>query len=249
MIIDAFDPDSEPVLSLKDFFGEPKKVADIALIIFSCEIHDYILNHFACQKVGLLRCVNGCKDIFCFDYQGTKIGFFLASIGATNTGNELEEANYQLGASKIIMFGSAGSLDASKTDNRYVLPTEAYRDEGMSYHYAPASDYIRIKTADKLASIFEELKLPYIKGRVWTTDAFYRETRNLVKKRREDGCLAVEMELAGVQAICDYRDWELYDFLVTGDVLSDDRYVHSQLHDANHNINKLFVALEVAKRI
>ena len=31
MIIDAFDPDSEPVLSLKDFFGEPKKVADIAL--------------------------------------------------------------------------------------------------------------------------------------------------------------------------------------------------------------------------
>jgi hypothetical protein len=57
------------------------------------------------------------------------------------------------------------------------------------------------------------------------------------------------MELAGIQAICDYRDWELYDFLVTGDVLSDDRYVHSQLHDANHNINKLFVALEVAKRI
>ena len=27
------------------------------------------------------------------------------------------------------------------------------------------------------------------------------------------------MELAGVQAICDYYGWNLYDFLVTGDVL------------------------------
>ena len=29
-----------------------------------------------------------------------------------------------------------------------MVPTDAYRDEGTSYHYAPASDYIEIKNAD-----------------------------------------------------------------------------------------------------
>ena len=46
-----------------------------------------------------------------------------------------------------------------------------------------------------------------------------RETVNLVRKRKEEGCIAVEMELAGVQAISDFYGFELYDFLVAGDVL------------------------------
>ncbi len=60
------------------------------------------------------------------------------------------------------------------------------------------------------------LALPYVKGRVWTTDALYRETRNLVETRKSEGCIAVEMELAGMQAVCDFYNIELYDFLVIG---------------------------------
>ena len=45
-----------------------------------------------------------------------------------------------------------------------------------------------------------------------------REAVNLVRKRKEEGCIAVEMELAGVQAISDFYGFELYDFLVAGDV-------------------------------
>lgn len=82
------------------------------------------------------------------------------------------------------MFGSAGSLNKEKTQGRFVVPTEAYRDEGISYHYAPPSDYIVIRNHEKLASIFDELHLPYIKGRVWTTDAFLRETAGQVAMRQ-----------------------------------------------------------------
>ncbi len=57
-----------------------------------------------------------------------------------------------------------------------MVPTEAYRDEGTSYHYAPASDYIAIKNADVVARFMKENKTPYIKGKTWTTDAFYWET-------------------------------------------------------------------------
>ena len=56
-------------------------------------------------------------------------------------------------------------------------------------------------------------------------------------KQENEGCLAVEMELAGVQAVCDFYGWELYDFLVTGDVLDQAVYDISELANANHNMN------------
>ena len=76
-----------------------------------------------------------------------------------------------------------------------------------------------------------------------------RETVGLTDRRRSEGCIAVEMELAGVQAVCDFTGLELYDFLVTGDVLSEDEYRVEELSDANHNMDKFYIALEIAKAI
>ena len=76
-----------------------------------------------------------------------------------------------------------------------------------------------------------------------------RETKGLVAKRREEGCIAVEMEIAGVQALCSFYGLELYCFLEAGDVLSDSGYVIEGLNEANHSIGKLFVAMEVLKRL
>lgn len=35
-------------------------------------------------------------------------------------------------------------------------------------------------------------------ARVWTTDAFYRETADMVTYRKEEGCTAVDMECAAM---------------------------------------------------
>lgn len=40
-----------------------------------------------------------------------------------------------------------------------------------------------------------------------------------MEKRKSEGCIAVEMECAGVQAVCDFRGLELYNFLFSGDLL------------------------------
>ena len=61
--------------------------------------------------------------------------------------------------------------------------------------------------------------------------------------------MAVEMELAGVEAVCDFYGLELYDFLEAGDVLEESGYDIKDLPGANHNIGKLTIALEIAKRI
>ena len=144
------------------------------------------------------------------------------------------------------MFGSCGSLNREKTDGKFIVPTETYRGEGASYYYAKPSDYITIKNSKKISSIFEKLNVPHVLGKVWTTDSMLRETVGLVEKRKEEGCIAVEMELAGVQALCDFYDLELYNFLEAGDVLESSGYEVEGLHGANHNLGKLYIALDIA---
>ena len=59
----------------------------------------------------------------------------------------------------------------------------------------------------------------------------------------------MEMELAGVQAVCDFHKIELYDFLVTGDVVDTEDYNADGLHEANHDMQKFFAALSIAEEL
>lgn len=110
-------------------------------------------------------------------------------------------------------------LDASLTAGRLIIPTAACRDEGTSYHYLPVGDYVDIPTARWLGEVFDELKLPYVKGRVWTTDALYRETRANAEKHRAEGCVAVDMECASAMAVGQFRGVPVYQFLYAEDSL------------------------------
>ena len=249
MITDSFDPKSEPLMTPESFIGPKRHLCEVCILTFSNVILEELQTRFAMRRVGDRKNVNGDRPIYLFEYGGKTLAVTLCGIGATLAGGDIEELSWFTGATKYVMFGSAGSLNREATRGRYVIPTEAYRDEGMSYHYAPPANYIKVKQADRTEAIFRELNLPYVAGRVWTTDAFYRETRNQFEKRRGEGCLAVEMEVAGVQAVCDFYGFELYDFLVTGDVLDAPIYENGELHSANHDLDKLWIALEIAKRI
>ena len=177
------------------------------------------------------------------------MAFYLSAIGSAIASGSCYEVHWQTGATKFLMFGSCGSLEGERTRGKYIVPTEAYRGEGASYYYAPPADYITIRTADQVAAIFDALGAPYVQGRVWTTDSMLRETAGLVQKRRAEGCLAVEMELAGVEALCDFYGLTLYDFLEAGDVLDESGYEASGLKSANHHLGKLHLGLEILKRI
>ena len=85
-----------------------------------------------------------------------------------------------------------------------MIPTESYRDEGTSYHYKKASD-ITNTNANKAAEFMKYKKLPYVLGKNWTTDSFYRETENNFAQRKADGCISVEMECSAMQTVCDFR--------------------------------------------
>lgn len=249
MIQDTFDNTTLPVLGPQDFYKESKHLCDTCIATFSKQIAQFVLKNFKHEKVGEILCANGGTPVYLIHHNAHTFAFYLSRIGSALSGADVVDANYLTGATRFLFFGSAGSLDQEATTGKYVLATEAYRDEGLSYHYAPPADFITIKNAEKLAEYFTEWSLPFVTGRVWTTDAFYRETRGNVKKRKDAGCLAVEMELAGLQAVCDYHGFSLYDFLVTGDVLDAPEYDVADLWNANHDTEKFLLALRIAERI
>ena len=249
MIIHDYDDKTKPVIDVGVFYGEKKHLLDKCLILFSKEIHDHLLGRYDCAVVGDIGACNGVTPIYRFDLDGEPVAFYLSAIGSAIASGSCYEVHWQTGATKFLMFGSCGSLDGERTRGRYIVPTEAYRGEGASYYYAPAADYIAVKNAPAVAAILSDAGAPFVTGRVWTTDSMLRETAGLVQKRRAEGCLAVEMELAGVEALCDFYGLTLYDFLEAGDVLDESGYEASGLKSANHHLGKLHLGLEILKRI
>ena len=258
MITDSYDVKTEAIIKPEDYYGPQNHVCDICILTFSKVIFEETMEKFNPRKEAEIGSCAGNNPIYSFEIpklkpaeEGDKlrIGIVLCNIGSIAAGVNITETNWLIGATKFIMFGSAGALDQSKTNGKYVVPTKAYRDEGMSYHYAPPADYIDVKGSKRVAEIFDELGTPYVEGYCWTTDTWYRETRGQMEARRSEGCIAVDMEVSGAQAVCDFYGWELYNFLVTGDVLDESVYDVAELSAANHDLDKLYLAFEIAKRI
>ena len=249
MIIDSYHEEKESIISLEAFLGERKYICDTAIATFSYEIFNAVIQRYPHKEVADIGSVNGHKPIYMLDVNGKSVIFYMSSIGACLAGTEIIEMQWQTGIKNLIIFGSCGALDDEATNGKYIIPTQAYRDEGMSYHYAKPSDYMEIKNSDKLARIFEKLDLPYVQGRIWTTDAPYRETKTACEERKKDGCIAVEMEISGIQAVCNFYGIELYSFIVSGDVLDGEKYIPDGLSEANHSLDKFFIALKIWEHI
>lgn len=246
---DWYDISSPAVMTLYDFYGEKKNIVDTCLILLSTVLHESLLSHYECSEIGRIHACNGDIIVYQMMYKDKKIAFYLSVIGSALSSQACVEASWLSGATKFVMCGSCGTLDSDKVQGKYIIPGEAYRGEGASYYYAPEADYITIKGQETVYRVFDRLQIPYVTGKVWTTDVMMRETRNLVEKRKQEGCIAVEMELAGVQAACDFYGLQLFDFLEPGDVLDQESYDHSLLASANHDERKLVIALEIAYEV
>ena len=128
----------------------------------------------------------------------------------------------------------------------------ALRDEGTSYHYVAPSRWIAAQPAvtQVIRDVLTEQQIPFVEGPTWTTDAFYRETVAKVERRRNEGCLTVEMENASFLAVAQLRNVQFGQILYSGDDLSsevwDSRGWHTHAGLRHH---LTMVATEVAWRL
>lgn len=219
MIHETFDRKTEPLLTPEAVYGKHEKICDVCVITFSYKVIEWALQQLECEQTARIQCCNGDHPIYLTKWKGKKIAFYMTLVSAPAAAACLEEALCLTGCRTYVVFGSCGTLNHSLTDGKLILPTRAYRDEGLSYHYMEASEYIKMKGWKDVAAFLDEKKVSYVTGATWTTDAVYRETSGKAERLRKDGCICVEMELAGMQAVCEYHDLTLKAFLFASDCL------------------------------
>jgi uridine phosphorylase len=221
MLLTQFDPARRAVINPEDYLHPIENFPETVVSIFSHELFNAILNFLGGKKIAESRDVDGYWPIYEVTYQGKRLAMCKARLGAPACVGCFEEL-IAFGAKRIILLGNCGVLDKNIRDCCIIIPTRAIRDEGTSYHYAPAADFIDVnkKYIPEFKAVCDQFGYPYVEGTTWTTDAFYRETAALAKERLKQGCIAVEMECASLMAVGKFREREIYQFLYAADSLS-----------------------------
>ena len=142
------------------------------------------------------------------------------------------------GVRELIAAGCCGAL-IEDTEGSFYIPTTALRQEGTSYHYLPPSREIDLdpRAVKAICSVLEKAGLSYKTCKTWTTEGFYRETKEMVQYRKSEGYSVVEMECASLAACAKMRNVVFGQLLFTADSLAD-----IEAHDIRNWGNDFFVA-------
>jgi uridine phosphorylase len=249
----SFDNLSEEIIKPWEMYDKIEdniaNLPEIAVVTFGSNFIDMIKNRLDVEIItDIGSSSSDDHPVYAITHKNKRIAVYQTLVGGVAAVMRLEMM-IAWGVKKFLFFGNCGVLDKNITEGNFIVPTAAYRDEGTSYHYMPASDYIEVKTADKLSDIMTELKLPHVKGRTWTTDAFFRETRNNMLKRKNEGCVTVEMECASIMAVGEFRGVEVYQYLYAADNLDATEWEHRSLDlevSLSANEKYLLIALDIA---
>ena len=176
-------------------------------------------------KVSEFLSVTKRYPIYVTKYKGEEITLCEAPVGSAAS-TQILDWLIGYGVRKIISAGSCGALEKFD-EGTFLVPYRALRDEGTSYHYAPPSRYMKIseKARKAIEETILEHGMKYQEVITWSTDGFFRETKEKVAYRKSEGCSVVEMECSALSACAEFRAATFAMILYTADSLADvDKY-------------------------
>ncbi len=146
-------------------------------------------------------------DLYVFEEEGLTFGVLGCAVGSSFAVLVAEEL-FVSGCRLLISITSSGQISETQPPPYFILVDRALRDEGTSYHYLPPSDFSDAPghLLDDLEGAFDRLDTAVLRGATWTTDAPFRETDQAIQAMREQGLLAVEMEIAALYAFAQARE-------------------------------------------
>lgn len=241
------------VINPSDFVKKIDGMPEIAIACYSHVLFDKIIEKYQGEVIGELDYTDTVKKIYRIEYKENKYAIFMMSVGAPAAATCIEDI-HAMGCNKFIVFGNCGVLDKNIEDLAIIIPTNAIRDEGLSSHYLEYNKTIKLneKYGSLLKDILNQKNYSFIEGTTWTTDAFYRETKDKVADMKSLGAICVEMEAAALQAVCDFRNIDLITFFYAADNLDSDYWNKRSLLGKEKIDDKILVmdlALELADRM
>lgn len=215
-----YDPSPEAVIAPnheKLGLTFPRK----AVFAFLGEAVDHYASLHGAEVIGTFVSMTKNYPIYRVNHRGEELCVCQAPVGAP-AATQLLDWLIGYGVETILAVGSCGTL-VDLPENELVVPTEALRDEGTSYHYLPPSRTVKLSESMQraLCEALSKRKLRFSEGMTWTTDAFFRETPTRVSTRRSEGCLTVEMECAALAACAAFRSVTFGQLLYTADSLAE----------------------------
>ncbi|MCI8680263.1 MAG: nucleoside phosphorylase [Oscillospiraceae bacterium] len=225
MLLHEFDPNPRAVINPSDNHSRVSACPRVAVSCFERHTFARMAERLGAEPFASNGMANLEVLYYRARYQGKEIALFNAYVGAAGCVCVIE-CLFALGVEKLVLFGSCGVLDSSLANCGIIVPTAALRDEGTSYHYAPAGDEIEVnpRYRDKFAAVLDRHGCAWAEGKVWTTDAFYRETAEKASRRRAAGCVCVDMECSAVAALAQFRGKEVFQFFHGADNLDGERW-------------------------
>jgi len=98
------------------------------------------------------------------------------------------------GVNTLIRFGSCGALREDINVGDYILATDIIRGDGATKYYVDDNYVSKVdnELTSKIEEVFKSAGTLH-RGGVWTTDALFRETKEIVNPYIEKGAIAVDM--------------------------------------------------------
>ena len=224
---------------------------EICIMTFFGEVLDKYVTENNAKEINYYSSEMGVFPIYELEYVGTKICLVQAVVGSASAAM-MTDFLIGYGVKTIIACGCCGVIHDIPAGG-IIIPTTALRDEGASYHYLPPSRDISLNAymIETIKSVFLKNSIPFIECKTWTTDAFYRETPDMITYRIEEGCKVVEMECATIAAVAEFRGIKFGQLLYSGDILTNFDNYNDRLwtHDINSREKLFLLSLETAKEI
>lgn len=221
-----FNPDT----FVKNIEGFPKT----AVSIFSKTLIDDIVQTYKPEKIAEIENATAVFPVYKVKVHGVDLAVYQSPVGAPACVANYEEI-IAMGVENLLLVGCCGCLEADIEDFSIIIPDSAIRDEGTSYHYLPANDEIVLN--EKCVNIVEDFikskNINYRKGKTWTTDAVYRETKTKTERRKAQGAITVEMECASMASVAQFRGVNFCQFFYAADNLGGEEYDPRSLIDSS----------------
>ncbi len=211
------------------------------IICFFQDIIEKVVSEYDAQVLVKNRWEDGPHPVYEIEYREQRLAFFHPGIGSALSAALLEEV-IAFGCRKFIACGGCGVLEKENAAGHLLVVSAAVRDEGASYHYLPPANEVLAnpRAVKVLVDLLAGRGIPHLVGKTWTTSAPYRETPDKIRKRREEGCIAVEMEAAGMKAVAEYRGVPFGQVLYAGDDLSGTEWDNRDWQTRSEVREKLF---------
>lgn len=247
-----FDPDRsaiiEPTMTRPPIEGFPAR----AVITWMRNAFDHFAGNQPVTEVSAFRLESASTPIYRHDTPDGPVVVALAPVGAATSAALVEEL-ISSGCSAIFGVGSSGGLVADLAPGSVVVPTAAIRDEGVSYHYAPADTFAQLDASAQavVAQTFSDAGFDVSSGITWTTDAFFRETEAKVARRQAQGANVVDMEAAALATVAAFRGVQYGAALYVADTLYGDEWDPTELvkQDLDYRYRLLLTAIQAAVQL